>query len=273
MRVRIGAVAVFTIASASCSLLVSTSGLSDGDASSSNDAGRDGASDAAVVDASSDAVGADAEGGEGGGDGGTVPGLLDDFARPDSLTVGNKWVEKSPDVFRILGGRLLSEATPNSYRDALCLRPSSEDVLDVEVSVDIVVNAANVYPTLVVRSRPASAQADTLRAYLFFVSALATVGMTRENGTPGTVGASVLGAGESISPPLELGVAYRMTFRVTGTSTVDLRGKIVRKSDGIVVNTSTGSDAIPTAIVEPGSVGVACDKGGAAFDDFARLSL
>ncbi len=232
--------------------------------SSSGDPGTGGSTSSSS--SSSGGTGLDPDGGlpaDGGSDApsGDVA-FFDPFGRPDSPSIGNGWLEKT-DRFDIAGGTVRQSGV-GSYRDLIVRRPAAEDVLDVELSVDVVNDKKDGDPGLYARMQPGSDTPNQLTSYTMYVYTDYAY-IDRDDGTGGTELASA-----AIAPALPLGAKYSLTFRVTGTNPVKLEGT-VRDAAGNVVASFGAQDGSAKRIATPGGVGFGSgDADGARFDDFRR---
>lgn len=188
--------------------------------------------------------------------------FLDAFERADSPNIGNDWTEKT-DRFALTGGAVVQTGT-GDYRDNIVLRPSSEDALDVELSMDVVHSAPNGDPCLFARIQPGTNGSGKVTSYTFYYYADA-VFIDRDEGTVANSLAKVV-----ISPKLALGTAVHMWFRVTGTSPVVLEGTLTTPEGASIAVIST-QDSSSQAIDTAGGVGFGSgDAIGARYDNFGR---
>lgn len=195
--------------------------------------------------------------------GGTTP-FFDAFERPDSPAPGNGWTEKV-DKFALAAGAVHQNAL-GSYRNLLVRRPSSEDALDVEISVDVTHDKVDGDPCLYARMQPASNTAGQLVSYTFY-SYFDYAYLDRDDGDTGAELAS-----QAISPPLPTGSKYSLTLRAVGTNPVMLTAT-VKNAAGNVVATLTTQDGSAKRITTAGGVAFGSgDAEGALFDNFRRAA-
>lgn len=64
--------------------------------------------------------------------------FLDTFDRPNQAGVGNGWIERTTGVFSIQDNKVREAATPGGWTINHVYRPTSEDVNDLEVSIEFV---------------------------------------------------------------------------------------------------------------------------------------
>src|SRR2546430_6402124 len=97
-------------------------------------------------------------------------GFSDDFNRPDSVDIGNGWVEKTPGAFSLSGNAVIKAATATGFADNLVYRPASESSLDVEASVEVrFASMPPGYAQVFVRGQTATiANAGVFDGYLMF---------------------------------------------------------------------------------------------------------
>lgn len=188
-----------------------------------------------TLDASGDAAdGGGSSTNEGGGppdatpgdaDAGLGPTFFDDFSRPDG-PVGNGWVEKTNDVFTLVGGRLVVKDC--DYRDSFLRRPVDEAARDVESSVEFIyrVSAPTNDPAVALRI-----QAETLstprafKAYGIFVDDGQSLTISRQDGdTFATL------AKQPFAEPLARNSTYRLKASIRGAPP-QLTG-VVERLDG-----------------------------------------
>jgi hypothetical protein len=265
--------ALFALASgalaASCVLFTDLSGFSTG--------GVDGAladEDVATEASASRDVEAGAEGVVDSGDASVPKAFFDDFARPDGV-VGNDWIEKTLGTYLISGGRVVPQPPDLSYRNHLLYRPASEDVLDVEASVEFTnPQLPPGYPQIFVRAQSATvAKADEYDGYILYVPGdPAKAWITRQRGPTNHSQLQSI----ALAPPLDATNEFRLVLRVRGTDPVELTG-IVEKKTGTGFQTlgkTTVVDGDDARIKTAGTVGVS-GSGGYKFryDNFTRTPL
>ena len=209
--------------------------------------------------------------------GGPVGGFdfLDDFDRPDSPALGNGWLEKNPGAFDLSGGVVRKLAVTAGYRDNVVYRPASEDILDVEASIEFgLLSASPGYPQLFTRVQQATAGVPyTLDGYILYVDDDLTEAVVgRQIGLNFLTSLAVM----TISPALNTTDTYRMRLRTTGTSPVQVDSYIERWNGGAwqTVAQASVQDTSAQRIVTPGSVGF----GGYVestynYDNFTRTTL
>jgi hypothetical protein len=256
-------------ASGACALTTDLEPLRGPDA---GEAGTDAGADAS--EGSADVVTTDAP------DSGTLL-FFDDFNRADSTQIGNSWLTKMT-AFQIAND-MLDRYDPNpsiGYRDNVVYRPSSEDVLDVQVSVEVrYTSFANApYPQIHVRMDPNTVYvADQLDDYLFYPTTGQTTSMSiaRQHG----MASEVALASFAVNPPLDTTHTFRFTLGVTGTTSVALSGTVEMLSGNAwtMVGEGTVTDTDANRIASPGSVGLSASNGEATgdytYDNFTVTAL
>jgi hypothetical protein len=204
--------------------------------------------------------------------------FADDFERADSESIGNGWIEKTPSTFFLRAGKVVRmDGTATSYRDHLVYRPISENVLDVEVTVDVQFTALPPrFPQVFVRGVSASIGAtDSYSGYLLYVNGVAlanevVLGRQEGNEFVGTLSQFTLSESFAVGPE------YRMILRATGTSPVTVAARIERLvgSGSVTIGQTTVIDSSATRITEPGTVGFSGDEAASyIYDRFRRTPL
>lgn len=201
--------------------------------------------------------------------------LTDNFARADSAAIGNGWIEKTPAAFSIQGGAVAKVAAGNGYLDNLVYRPSSEDVLDVEASVEMrLLSGSPGYPNVHVRIQSSTiAVPSWLNSYILYIdgsTAGAVLGRQTGSGFVTTL------ADVPIAPAMNTTDTYRLRLRATGTSPVQLSAFVERLSGTAwqVIGQATVNDSAPDRIMTAGSVGFSGYLETAyRFDNFVRTNL
>ena len=183
--------------------------------------------------------------------------FIDTFSRPDSNGVGNGWLEKTPGTFAIAGNQVVKLGPgAGDYRNNVVYRPSGDDLLDVEASVEVRFTSMPAgYPQVFVRGQSATIGApDTLDAYLLFIDdsvSQAILTRHRANGW-GTPLATL-----AISPALNTEDLYRLRLRATGTNPVQVTAYIERAvgSAWELIAHTIVTDSSPERIASAGSSG------------------
>lgn len=258
-----------------CSLFVSLDGLSDGtDASTSGDAanGSDAPSDALSSDSGNknDATATDASTG-------ADANFLDDFNRPNSTSIGNDWMEKTPAAFSLSNDAVLRGAFGTfNYADGLAYRPPGEDLEDCQISIEVAFAAdAGGYPQIHARVQEDTvAQAGNLDSYLLYLSSatMATVSRTR-----GATNLSDLSSA-TLTEPLVASERYRLTLRVSGKLPVSIFGTVEHFESGAwtLIGQASALDTDPTQLDDAGTVGFSSttdDVDHYSYDNFTRTPM
>lgn len=201
--------------------------------------------------------------------------LSDNFARSDSAAVGNNWIEKAPGAFSLVGGQVAKQAVATGYRDNVVYRPATEDVLNVEASIEFQATALPPgYPQLFVRLQSSTvATADVLDGYiLFFENNGASAVLSRQNGSSYPTPLATL----TLAQALTTTDRYRMRLSATGTNPVLLSGYVERLVGNIwqVIGQTDISDASVSRIANAGSVGFGgYVESTYTFDNFTRIDM
>jgi hypothetical protein len=202
--------------------------------------------------------------------------LFDNFDRADSAAIGNGWIEKNAGAFALQSGRVSKLLTPGGdYRDNIVYRPSAEDLLNAESSLEFRVLNANIgYPAILVRVQANTVNfAQRFDGYILYMNSSANQAIiARQAGT----GYDTPLAPLSLSEPLNLVDTYRMRLSATGTNPVQLRAYVERwnGSSWQVLAQATVNDSAAQRIASPGAVGFGGDiENSYTFDNFRRIDL
>lgn len=252
-----------------CSLFVSLDGLSDGAADvDGGDASLDGDANTGDVTQPTDSSNP--------GDGSLV--FLDDFNRPDAALIGNGWIEKRPIAFS-LGGDQVVRGTVDSvdYPDNMVYRPSSEDIGDSEVSVELIFQTSITgYPQLHSRIQSDTViQAGTVDSYLLYIPMSATTATLSRTRGPQTLSDFTT---FNLSETLTTGQRYRLRLRILSTGPVLLFGFVDHFEGGTwtTIGQGTATDSDPMQLDDAGSAGFSCSANDVDlyhYDNFMRTPL
>ncbi len=200
--------------------------------------------------------------------------FVDDFNRADGV-IGNGWVEKTAGSWAISTGVVVPLVADINYRRHLLYRPTTEDVLDVEVSVEVTPNQSQPgYPQIFARARPLDiANPESYDGYILYVPGNAAEAViTRQRGPETHTPLSTF----AVNPAINTANSYRFVLTVKGTTPVELAGRIERKTlNGFdVIGETKVVDGTGERIGVPGSVGVS-GNGSLKFryDNFRRTPL
>ena len=201
--------------------------------------------------------------------------FTDDFNRADNASIGNGWIEKSQAAFTLIGNEAAKVAVGgNDYRNNVVYRPSSEDLLDVEASIELRLLSLPVgYPQVLVRAQSSTiASTNTLDAYLLYMNDSATQAViARQRGSDYDQQLRTF----TLSPALNASDRYRLRLRATGTNPVVLNAYVERfNGTWTLIGQGSYSDTAANRIVAAGSVGF----GGYVetnyrYDNFARTNF
>jgi hypothetical protein len=201
--------------------------------------------------------------------------ISDNFDRADGAAIGNGWIEKTAAAFSLQSGTAAKVAAGNGYLDNLVYRPASEDVLDVEASVQMRLTSGSPgYPQLFVRVQSSSVTfTNWLDGYILYI----------DGGTTGAVlgrqrGSSFVTALATIpiAPALNTTDTYRLRLSAVGTSPVQLSAFIERLSGSTwqIIGQAAVNDAAADRIATAGTVGFSGYVETAyRFDNFVRTNL
>lgn len=201
--------------------------------------------------------------------------ITDNFQRADGDAIGNGWIEKTPSAWSLQGGAAVKSGAGYGYLDNLVYRPASEDVADVEASVEFrITDPSAGYPQIMVRILSSSVTyVNWLDAYMIYFDGNpsgAVLGRQRGSAFVQTL------AEIPVSPALNTTDTYRMRLRATGTNPVVLNAWIERLSGGnwVVIGQATVNDNSPDRITGAGSVGFSgYIETSYRFDNFVRTNI
>ncbi len=201
--------------------------------------------------------------------------FVDEFNRPDSDAIGNSWIEKMANAFFIVSQRAAKQSNSGDYRDNLVYRPASENVLNVEASMQMrVTSTFPGYPQLFVRGQTGTiATAGTMDAYMMYVdnsASLAVLGRQR-----GTTFVETL-AFINISPSINTTDTYRLRLSASGTTSVQLQAYVERLNGGSwqIIGQASFTDTAANRISTAGTVGFGgYTENTYSFDTFTRTVL
>jgi hypothetical protein len=202
--------------------------------------------------------------------------FTDNFNRANDANVGNGWLEKSPTAFSLDGNEVAKVAAGGGdYRNNVVYRPASEDLLDVEASMELrLLNTSVGYPQLMVRGQSATiATTNTLDAYLLYLSnspGLATLARQRGGGFDTALTTFAL------APALNTTDRYRMRLRATGTNPVQLAAFVERWTGSAwqIIGQAAFNDGSAGRIATAGAVGFGgFTETSYRYDNFARANV
>lgn len=200
--------------------------------------------------------------------------FTEDFTRADGLDLGNAWIEKIPAAFDLLGGEAVKQSVVYGYLDNLVYRPSNEDLLDVEVSVEFRLSGSSPgYPQLWTRVQSGTAAIPGwVEGYILYVNNSTTSArMSRQNGSGSTPLVDI-----SLSSSLNTTDLFRLRMSTTGSIPVTIAAFIERFNAGSwdVIGQATVNDNDALQIVTPGTVGFSGHyETGYSYDNFIRTNL
>lgn len=260
------------------------------------DASDDGSTGPAILDGTTsdettDAESTDGRGASSGsagttGDDGTSSGgmsgppvpddLLDDFDRPDDTEIGAGWIEKRPQSWQLVDGRVAFESSGSGYQNNIVYRPFSEAERDVEIGLEfeLLAQDPNNHPQVHVRLQPYDLDIDgSMTGYILYIEE-DNLRITRQ-----IMGSFDNNVAAALPGLLEVGVPYRLTLSAVGEDPVHLEGRLHAWQDGAwqLVGENIHDDSSPNRIAEAGTMGFSGADGDRlknfVYDDFTRLSL
>jgi hypothetical protein len=186
------------------------------------------------------------------------PTFVDAFQRPDSKEISNGWIAKTPGAFVIQSGAVV-QLMAGDFDNLYVYRPTSEDVVDTDLSIDVVYPAPtnnNVAdqpdPGLYARIQVASSTAGSLNAYSFYLYDARTLCIERDPLSTSSDYCNLALA--ALGQPVSVGSTVHLDFRVSGTNPVQLVGTAAM-ADGTVLGSTSASDSSAQRIQAAGSVG------------------
>jgi hypothetical protein len=264
------ALALLPLALVSCVATIDfgsyTGGPDGGASSSSGAAGGDGGASSSSSSSSSGAVAIDGGTTDDSGLPNDGTSFYDNFERNDG-PVGNNWITKSPQKWAIQGHSLVPVDGLNFEADAI-YRPYNPNWRDIVLSFEFTTSVVPAeHPQIQARVTPS----DAFPGYSMGVASYQNIdqlfwGRMRPGGNFDSLG------GVNLSTPIKVGVDYRVTFTITGTSPVHFEGKVEQKSDTgdwSVIGSGSGDDSSADRVQTAGQVGLA-GAGGPTFtmDEF-----
>ena len=157
----------------------------------------------------------------------------DNFDRADAAALGNGWIEKNANAFRIAGNRADKLVTASGdYRNNIVYRPVGEDRRDVEALMEFRPEASPLgYPSLLTRIQQATAGTNNgFQGYMLFMDSSNTLAVIARQLADGNYETRL---GQfNLSTPLVNGQTYRMRLSTVGTTTVTVTGTIEQLTGG-----------------------------------------
>jgi len=201
--------------------------------------------------------------------------LFDDFNISDSDSLGNGWIEKNTTAYTILNGAVSKQSVSTGYRNNIVYRPSVEDLLDAEASIELNLNSTSPgYPQVFVRVQSATvSQSDYLDGYILYVNNnnnQAILG--RQRGTNFVVALANI----YLSSALNTIDTFRLSISAIGADPVTLSATVERFNglDWEILGRADVNDASAEQIVSAGSVGFGgYIENSYSYDNFRRVDL
>ena len=201
--------------------------------------------------------------------------IADNFDRADAAAIGNGWIEKNAAAFVIAGNEAGKPGAGNDYRNNIVYRPASEDVLDVEASIEFrLLSLPAGYPQLMTRIQSATAANNAnLDAYLLYVNdSTSQAVLSRQTGSNWDTPLATL----SLSPSLNTTDRYRLRMSAMGTSPVQLAAFVERLNGSTwqIIGQANVNDGNAQRIATAGSVGFGgYIETNYRYDNFSRVNL
>lgn len=183
-------------------------------------------------------------------------GFVDDFTRSDSSSLGNGWLEKSPNAFTLLGGAVVKQVVGSGYVDNIAYRPATENMLDGEASVEVQFTSASVgYAQVFTRVQTNTvATTGVLDGYMLYVNnSTAQAILGRQRGSAFVVPLATVGFSEALNTT----GLYQLRIGAYGTTSVQVAGYVERWNGTawVVIGSATATDATAQRISTSGSAG------------------
>jgi hypothetical protein len=201
--------------------------------------------------------------------------FVDDFERMAGEVLGNGWIEKSEGAFGLGEGVVVKRGVGSGYRDNIVYRPASEDLLDVEASVEFrLLSMPPGYPQVFVRVQSETVGVgNELDGYILYVAddaSLAVVGRQVGSDFVATLGVV------AISPGLNTVDTFRLRLRAEGVAPVEIGAYVERLIGGSweTIGQAVVLDEGPGRIDRAGSVGFGgYVEPNYVYDNFIRSDL
>ena len=201
--------------------------------------------------------------------------FADDFDRADAASLGNGWIEKNPQAFQLQGNEAVKQAVGVGYRDNIVYRPASEDLVDVEASIEIQLsNSSPGYPQLFTRVQSATVGVpNSIDGYILYINNSGSEAVLgRQEGASFVTRLATV----NISPALNTTDRYRLRLRTTGANPVQADAFVERwnGSAWIVDGQASVVDASGAAVTGAGSTGFGgYVEASYAYDNFSVTDL
>ena len=202
-------------------------------------------------------------------------GFFDNFERANNADLNNGWIEKNPEAFSIVNGTATKQPAGLGYRDNVAYRPASENLLDVEASMEIrLSDNAPGYPQLFTRLQSATvAQANILDGYILYINNNNSQAILGRQTGPNFV-ASL--ASINLNPALNTTDLFRLRLRSTGAFPVSLAAFVERwnGSGWDVIGQASTIDSDGNAIQTAGAAGFGgYVEASYSYDNFTTTDL
>jgi hypothetical protein len=198
-----------------------------------------------------DAAGSDASDG---GDDASMPTFFDSFQRPANTEIGNGWIEKTPNVFSITDNKV-TRTLDGDWTTNQVSRPPSEDLADVEVSIEFTLLDVSQpdWPQVFVRGEP-----STFAGYYIWLEAgPSTYETPIDIARKGSAESWWTALDQKMAPVAVAGERYRLRIAARGANPVVVDGDYERWNGSAwdAVVTLHGEDSSPEAITGAGTWG------------------
>jgi hypothetical protein len=150
------------------------------------------------------------------------PSFFDPFTRPDQAGLGNNWIETTPGVFSITGNQVTRVASASDWTTNHVCRPFSEDVNDLEVSMEFVTTDVTTpdWPQIFVRG---DSYASAYYVWLEYGPS-ASMGVKVDLARLGRSEGTWVTLDSGIVPTASVGQRYRLRLSAKGNNPVVLAG-------------------------------------------------
>lgn len=182
--------------------------------------------------------------------------FVDDFTRPDSIDLGNCWVEKDPGVWSLIDGDVVYAGDhATEYFDNMVFRDVSIRDVESSITLRVLTQDNRNEPHPMVRIQPSSFEAGTFyEAYALVPhidNEMMSLCLMRFN-AQGFIDAQTC---EIVPPLVANDTGYTLTLRATGANPVQVYGRLDDLETKSVVATVEWNDASPGRISTAGAVG------------------
>lgn len=201
----------------------------------------------------------------------TITGIIDDFNRPNSLALGNGWIEKTASAFDLVNGTADLVVGAVDYRDGLVYRQAGEEMVDVRIGATLTFVGTIGSAFIAARVQNPTPPQSFFGYYVIIANDPQMIQLIRHNG-----GMPVLVGNGALPNPLALNTPYRLVLDVKNIgSLVQLNAELRQLPSGTLLGTASAADTTPNRISTAGTVGfggINAMGSRTRFDDYSRVS-